>query len=143
MEAAKVLENIFPKWDIGAPSPTLLADEHQVNLAYYTEESDVALVTFAHCFEYRMGMPDENLVSRHPLGKKGLQEYEAHLIENSEWINQLERDYKIISAYSYDGRKYQHYIFTFHDRSFECIASGYKIQIMTDTTIAQVLKNLL
>lgn len=143
MERVKVLENIFPHWDIGAPTPTLLADEHKVSLAYYTQELDVALITFSHCFEYKMGMPDENLVGNHRLGKKGLREYEAHLIENSEWITELEKNYKVISNYSRDGRQYQHYVFTFHDRSFECIASDYTIQIKTNTRIIQVLKSLL
>ncbi len=75
-----------------------------------------------------MGMPDENKIGLHPLGSKGLQEYEFQKVAASTWIAEIEDRYNTISEFSHDGRVYEHYIFTFHDRSFECIASGYKIK---------------
>ncbi|MBP7884902.1 hypothetical protein KAZ93_01815 [Patescibacteria group bacterium] len=138
MDIVKFLDNI-PACDIGAPTPTVLASEHKLILSYYTDEESVCQITFDHCFEFTMGMPDENLVSEHPLGSKGLRAYGFHLIEESSWIKEIEDRYHIISEFSRDGRKYDHYIFIFHDRSFECIASGYKFNISTKKTIKDSL----
>ncbi|MBK9218917.1 MAG: hypothetical protein IPL70_11150 [Uliginosibacterium sp.] len=139
MERARVLNGVFPDWDVGAPSPMILASEHIVRLAYYTGDGQVAVVIFDHCFEYRMGMPDENGVSRHPLGLLGLSEYEAHQVDDSSWLRTLEDRYRVISDYTRDGRRYEHYVFMFHDRCFECVASGFRIGIQPDGSVQEAL----
>lgn len=142
METVKVVE-LFPMWDIGAPCPTIFADEHELHLAYYTPDIDVAVISFSHCFEHRMGMPDENLVERHPLGSKGLTEYEAHIVENSRWIQELEERYRVISAFSRaEEREYRHYVFTFHDRCFECVSSGYSVRTVKNSSIMNAFKEI-
>ncbi len=143
MEQAKVIEGVFPIWDIGAPTPTIFSDEHNVHLAYYTCDNEVAIISFSHCFEHTMGMPDENMVDSHPLGGKGLTEYEAHVVENSKWMQDLESRYGVISDFSRaTDREYKHYIFIFHDRSFECISSGYTIQTIENTSIMDAFKTI-
>jgi len=134
-----VLEDVFPSWDIGAPSPCVFADEHIVMLGYYTRKEEACVVTFNHCFEYKMGMPDENTIHQHSLGDKGLKGYKAHVVEDSSWISELEKRYGVISDYTQDGRKYSHYIFTFHDRSFECVASGYTINVHKNIYVIEAL----
>ena len=138
-ERAHIIEGIFPAWDVDVPRPTIFADEHIVNLAYVTEDQQVAVVTFDHCLEYKVGMPDENMINQHPLGNKGLSGYEAHWVETSSWLVELERCYQTISKNSFDGREYRHYIFTFNDRCFECIASGYSIEKFQHLSLVDAL----
>lgn len=140
MERARVLNGVFPDWDVGAPSPMTLASEHVVRLAYFMADGQVAVVTFDHCFEHRMGMPDENGVSRHPLGRLGLTEYEAHQVDDSSWLRTLEDRYGVISDYTRDGRRYEHYVLLFHDRCFECVASGYLVRIYACGSVLDALR---
>jgi len=142
MNTITVLENIFPCSDIGAPCPMVLANEHIVHLGYYTPDDKVAVVVFNHCFSFKMSMPDENTISRHPLALRGLLAYASHLVEKSRWITELEARYKVISNFSRDGRVYQHYIFTFHDRTFECISSGYSVHLIENLSVTDALIEL-
>lgn len=135
------IENVFPEIMVGAPNPMVFADEHVVNLAYYDVEDDVALITFEHCFEFRMGMPGESRISSSPYSGLGILNFEAHIVENSPWMDELEKRYKVLSDFSQGERKYTHYLFTFHDRTFECISSGYCITRHMETTVKKVLES--
>lgn len=139
MNEIVIIEGV-PECDTGAPSPTVLASEHKVVLSYYTNEGVVCYIIFSHCFEFRMGMPDENKIEKHPLGSSGLMGYEFQKVNNSSWIADVENQYQTISDYSRDGRKYEHYIFTFHDRSFECISSGFEIKISDRDNIKESIR---
>jgi len=148
MDKVKVTKNIFPEWDTGAPCPKIFADEHVVYLAYYTPHDSVSVIRFEHCFDFKMGMPDENKVMLHPLGTNGLEAYEAHVVEDSSWIAELEERYKVITDFTRAiQRDYQHYVFIFHDRTFECVTSGYSIlnsekKILTEALFDAMEKNL-
>jgi hypothetical protein len=136
------IEDVFPEIMVGAPNPMVFADEHVVNLAYYDIEDDVALVTFDHCFEFRMGMPGEDLISKSPYSGLGILNFEPHVVENSPWIDELEKRYKVVSEFSRGERNYVHYLFAIHDRTFECIASGYKVKKYSAITVEKVLINV-
>ena len=135
-------ENVFPDIMVGAPSPMVFADQHVVNLAYYDTENDVALVTFSHCFEFRMGMPGEDAISKSPYSGLGILNFEPHVVENSPWIDELENRYEVVSEFSHHNRHYVHYLFTFHDRTFECIASGYEVKKYSSITVEKALIDL-
>jgi hypothetical protein len=135
------VENVFPEIMVGAPNPMVFSDEHLVNLAYYDTEDDVALVKFEHCFEFRMGMPSEDKISKGPYSGLGILNFEPHIVENSPWIEELEKRYEVISEFSRGEREYIHYLFAFHDRTFECVTSGYKVEKYSSVTVAQVLIN--
>ena len=103
------IENVFPDIMVGAPTPMVFADEHIVNLAYYDIEDNVALITFDHCFEFRMGMPGEDAISQSQYSGLGLLNFEPHIVDCSPWIEELEKRYKVISEFSLGERKYVHY----------------------------------
>ncbi|MFD2562877.1 hypothetical protein [Aquimarina rubra] len=134
MNEIVIIDN-HPECSIGAPCPTIVASEHKVVLSYYTDDDTICQIIFSHCFEFKMGMPDENMIEKYPLGASGLMDYEFQKVNHSSWISAIENQYKTISEYSRDGRKYEHYIFTFHDRSFECISSGFEIKISEKNTM--------
>jgi len=136
-----LVEDIFPEIMVGAPSPMVFADEHVLYLSYYDIEGDVALVRFEHCFEFKMGMPGEDQISKSPYSGLGLINFEVHTVENSLWLEGLESRYNVISSFSQNEREYTHYVFAFHDRTFECVSSGYSVQKHTEITVKQLLVN--
>ncbi len=139
----------FPvKWDVGAPLPHVIADEHRTFIIFYVREIDpnwdgtyvtvknpadgcvesLALVEFKRCASFRMGTPNDEVLEGHPLSGRGLDSYTAQVVQNSRWINELETINKVHSGYREDRwRELTHYILWFHDSTFECIAESYKV----------------
>jgi len=137
-------------WETGAPLPHVVSDGCKVFLIYYigesnpkwtaqehviidlnTKRSDItALVEFDHCYIYKFGGANDEVINGHPLAKHGLERYEAHIIENSSWLEEQVRInsiHRYFNQASWDG--YKHYLFTFHDEMFECLAKGYRVDV--------------
>jgi len=131
-----VVLNDFPKSDSGAPCPILLASDTKTYLIYYTPldkdtlESDVVLVEFKGCIDTMFGGSNDEALNGHPLYSRGLTFYSAHEVLKSSWIKICE---KMNSVHPYHDRKFfykkKHYIITFHDDMFECIADEYTYKI--------------
>ena len=133
-------------WDMGAPSPTLLQSEHEAYLLFYLSRRDpnfdgrtvhirspadrgVAAVHFKTCKGAHLGPPSEETLEGHPLWGKGVDFYGAFMVRNSRWLAQMEQ---IDSVHpTYDPKwwdRFNHYILTFHDTTFECVAQGYEVR---------------
>ena len=138
----RLIEDVFPEIMVGAPTPMALADEHVVYLSYYDTEGEVALVRFEHCFEFKLGMPGEDQIHKSPYSGLDLINFKPHIVENSPWINELESRYKVISGFSRNERIYVHYVFAFHDRTFECISSGYTVKKVPEKTVLEALSSV-
>jgi len=141
----------FPyPWDTGAPLPHVISNGFRTILIYYigehnsaweagrhkitdlkTEHDDItALVEFRHCYIYKFGGINDEVIYAHPLSDHGLEAYGAHVVVNSAWIKEQEKINSVHSNYSrefWDKRK--HYIFTFHDEIFECIADDFVVEV--------------
>jgi len=136
-----------PQSSIGAPCPMTIADEHNLSLAFYLEVRDDnwdgktvrivgpdsqgephAIVTFKHAIAHFHGPPNDESFSGHPLEKRGLTPYGAFEVKNSSWINYLMKMNRV-HPYHKDERfkKYRHFIFSFHDTTFECIAERFEL----------------
>ena len=137
------------RWDIGAPLPIILSGDGKVFLIYFVskvnsnydplrvkfmegtkaesselayKEKWIALVEFRNCLIYKFGAPSDETIDRHELWGKGLSFYDAHLVENSRWINELVGGaFGSLSTDAYSRTK--HLIFAFHDDFFECLAN--------------------
>ena len=140
------LENVPPS-SIGAPLPIALSDEHRILLGYIVEDqssdwdgSDVrvvgpdtpgeslALVEFNSYSTFMFGAPNDEAFSWHPLAKRGLHPYTAFRIEDSSWVRQLEH-MNSVHPYHKPERfeRLKHFIFAFHDSTFECVAEGFVV----------------
>ena len=139
----------IPRSSVGSPIPIVLSDEFVTVVAFYlqntpegwdgtwvrvvsadTEREPVALVRFSLCYAFMFGPPNDEAFAGHPLAGRGLKPYGAFLIENSSWIRQLERMNSIHP--SHNPERYEtlkHYILTFHDSTFECVADMYRIEL--------------
>jgi hypothetical protein len=110
----------LPKPTAGTGEPALFASEYTLQLAYYVYARDdlVALVTFDGPTAHYFGPPHVDYVTSHPLPSRGVDIYGAFEVHRSSWIRSLER----LANLKFGGR---HFIITFHDSMFECIAGDF------------------
>lgn len=158
----------FPvKWDVGAPLPHLIASDNQAFLTFYIHEPDsewdgtyvtvkspgedamelLALVQFQTCRSAKMGVPNDEVHEGHPLFGRGLEPYTAQVVENSPWPAELEAINKVHSNYRPERwRKLKHYVFWFHDTTFECVAESFTVEVFREsmaTLLGRVCNRLL
>lgn len=145
----------FPvKWCMGAPMPHLLINDHRALLSFYVHVPDpnwdgsyitmkdpsdgsvesLALVEFDFYYSARLGAPNDEVFEGHPLAGKGLEAYTAQIVKNSRWIHELEAINSVHSMYNPDSwRDLHHYIFWFHDSTFECVAKAYTVKTFQES----------
>lgn len=136
-----------PQPDSGASLPFVMSDEHRVLLAYMASELDeavssmvkiittdspgyVALVEFARPCAHMFGPPNDETFLGHPLAERGLRPYGVFEVKDSSWTRQLARMNK--SHRQHSQNRYadlRHYIFSFHDSTFECIANSLAVNL--------------
>lgn len=127
----------LPQMDPNTPYPHVTADEHEVRLSYGLHPGDWNARKWSR-IEVRFyggpqyvyfGLPNDEAIEGHPLYKRGLSPYDVFEVVNSSWIRSLERMNSV--HWRHDPATFQqlkHYIFTFHDSTFECIAGGFTIR---------------
>lgn len=139
----------FPvQWCTGAPRPFLFMNEHRTFLTFYVRESGaswdeinsedlqanksetIALVQFFGCASAKLGAPNDEVFHGHPLFTKGLEYYSAQEVLDSSWLKQLEEINSVHGSYNpARWRNLHHYVFWFHDSTFECIAESFKVEV--------------
>ncbi|HEY3329684.1 MAG TPA: Imm53 family immunity protein [Capsulimonadaceae bacterium] len=148
----------MPQSSIGAPIPLVMSDGHATVVAYYvqdeatgwdgttvqvmTAETDdelVAVVRFYGCYASFFGPPNDEAFEGHPLASRGLRPYGTFVVAHSSWLRNLERMNSIHQYHSPEMfQPYKHYILSFHDSTFECIAEGYDYEVRQGSIAAQV-----
>jgi hypothetical protein len=150
-----------PPFLVGAPCPMVLAGDHRLHLAYYAHEvpgdwdgtfvhvvgeestgRQVVLVTFHHPYAHLFGPPNDEALSGHPLASRGLSPYGMFVVHESSWIRRLERMNSVHPQHKPERFvRYQHYIFTFHDTTFECVAEGTSVSEHTGS-VAEIMRGV-
>lgn len=158
----------FPvRWSPGAPLPHLLTNGRKTFLTFYVHEPDpawdgtyvtvkrpgdgsvelLALVEMLRCHSTRFGDPNDEVFHGHPLYGKGLDWYGVQKVENSRWLAELEAINKVHRMYDpAPWRRLAHYVFWFHDETFECIAESYRVECFRESMadlLARVCQRLL
>lgn len=128
----------FPiQWDDVTPMPQLLVNGAITVLIFDLHTARtlndgverIAVVRFHNCIAVRMGSPNSDGMRNHPLHRKGLTATSAHSVHASHWVNDLEALNKGSDRILSDEWKtYHHYLFTFRDGIFECVAKSYNIE---------------
>ena len=113
--------------DAGAPSPIILSNDNELLVSFYgNKDSDIGephqrntvydtgifILKFKSFLKYSFGLPSNETIQGHPYFKLGLSSYSerSHPYYNPEkW------------------KEYKHYILTFHDNMFECVAEGFEV----------------
>lgn len=140
-------------WDTGAPLPQVLASSGRTFLIYLAITPwpggaaqsmpttidpvtpppwRIALVEFLNCAALRFGRGSDD-ERGHALDGAGLVPYSAHTIANSRWLGAMRE----IGPYGVDDEPtwrpdLKHYLLMFHDDSFECLATGHRIEVFQD-----------
>jgi hypothetical protein len=112
----RVVPIAVPDPDVDNPLPIALAKDGTVVLSYmsFFARKDVhVIVSFHTAFGHRLGPPDRRGLSAHALAARGLKRDGAFEVKNSSWARET------------FGGKGKHYVFTFKDATFECVAEGY------------------
>jgi hypothetical protein len=139
-----------PRPDAGAPLPLILSDEDYLQLAYLVSEHDpawdgsyttsaspesegktVACIRFHWPSAHIFGPPNDEAFSGHPLASRGLHPYAVFEVRDSSWIRKLER---MNSVHIHHNRErflagLRHFVFAFHDSTFECVADGFESEL--------------
>lgn len=152
----------LPQSSIGAPVPHALVSEQSVELVYLLEVVDpswdgtyarvvdaestepVAVVTFERPYWTSLGPPNDEAISGHPLAEHGLEPYTAYRVESSSWLAELTRRNQVHPYHWAEGfRRLRHFVFVFHDSTFECVAESFSIEVRDEASIRSVLRALL
>lgn len=139
-----------PQCNVGAPLPLALADEGHVLLAYMASERDpdwdsttvesvtpespgkaIAIVAFQRVYSHMFGPPNDEAFTGHPLAGRGLERYSVAEVEQSSWIRRLAA---MNAVHPYHKPElfadYRHFIFAFHDSTFECVAEDFTVTLL-------------
>ena len=133
-----------PASDPGAPLPVVVAAEGRLFLAYFVHvrvpfwdgksvrvvsaatRAPVAAVEFRGPHAHSLGPPNDEAFAGHPLASRGLRPYMAATVEASSWVRQLERMNAVHPSHRPDKyARLRHYVFAFHDSTFECVAAAH------------------
>jgi hypothetical protein len=59
-----------------------------------------------------------------------MEPYSAQLVKNSRWLADLQRTNSVHPGYRPElWGKRNHYVFWFHDTTFECIGEGFEVEL--------------
>ena len=100
-------------------------------LFYTVAEADgggTAVVQFESALAVHIGSPNDEALHGHPLWTTGLQHYAFQEVMGSDWAAELERRNRCHPMH--DASRYRslrHFILTFHDVTFECVAEGFML----------------
>jgi len=141
---------VFPaRWDVGAPLPHVVMNDHKAFLIFLVRTIDpnwdgtyvtiqepgsddprpLALVEFTRCASAKLGDPNDEVFHGHSLSGKGLEGYTAQLVKNSRWLAELEQINTVHSCYRPERwSALNHYVLWFHDSTFECIAESFTVE---------------
>jgi hypothetical protein len=126
------LSNV-PRPEPGAPCPIVFAEEHGLVLSYWVPDephyqpttAPLGVVRFGKPYMHLFGPPDEDAIAGHPLSGRGLYPCGVFRVDHSSLVRCLERMNAVQPTH--DPRRFEalvHYIFTFHDSTFECVAES-------------------
>ena len=87
---------------------------------------------FENYLNFKFGTPNDEVIHGHPYYQLGLRSYSFFEICNSDWIAQIIEINSVHPRHSEElFTSYRHFVLTFHDSMFECIASDYQVSFST------------
>ena len=121
----------FGGWDARKNAPTVSEDGKPYELHGSTGWLHaVGTIEFRLCLVTKFGYPNDEALVGHPLGGAGLDPYAVHQVKNSTWIAALKAQNRVAfpADQSWVGDQ-KHFIITFHDSVFECLAMDLDLEI--------------
>jgi hypothetical protein len=94
------------------------------------EDAGIALFTFQRCLLTRFGYPNDEARWGIPRFKKV--SYGIYEVRNSSWIKEVVQMNRYRFPNTTDNYVSRHYLFAFHDSTFECLADDLKYEILNE-----------
>lgn len=151
------LKDLF-EMDCGSPSPILLSNDNELFITFYVDkqslsaipqerntidDTSVCVLKFNMYLKYSFGIPGDETIHGHPYSKLGMKSYSFYELKNSDLIKSLQDIDQVHPQHNPKKWKmYRHYILTFHDNMFECIAQGFEIREENTSLYNQTAKML-
>lgn len=88
-----------------------------------------AIVTFKRCLLTKFGYPNDEALAGHPLYARGLQFYGVFEVLRSTWASTVVAQNRRSFPDTRDDYAGRHFIFTFHDSTFECLADELVVEL--------------
>lgn len=151
-----------PQSSVGAPLPHMICGEQGVFLIYLAEdysevwdgtsvrvadgasEEPIVTIQFIEPHAHYFGPPNDEAMGGHPLAERGLSPYSCFKVHESSWISALER---INSVHPYHRKEsfdvMNHFIFSFHDSIFECVANAFVVLRHERSTVRKAIEGIL
>lgn len=120
--------NSIPDMDGGAPNPEVMVADQRLRITYRTGSGSRVVLEFLNARIHVFGWPNDEVLDAHPLYHRGLGYYGAFEVLDSSWLREMvegNRRHRHHKDELFLGLR--HFIITFHDETFECIASSYEV----------------
>ena len=130
--------------DAGSPSPIILSSDNELFVAFYANkeslltvpqernivyDTGVWVLKFKAYLKFAFGIPGNETIQGHPYSKLGMKSFSFYKLKDSDLIRSLQDIEKVHPYYNPEKwTEYEHYILTFHDNMFECIAKDFEIK---------------
>lgn len=99
----------------------------------YNEPIGTALMEFINCLQSKFGLPNDEALPGHPLRSKGIYAYAMYEVLNSSWVEQLAEQNRVKFPTTTNFDSFRHFILTFHDSTFECVAADFSREVFDGT----------
>jgi len=126
--AEHVIEVEVPYFDPepNMPEPVVVQSERACYLVYRDRDDERKALEFSRCSISKFGYPNDEALAGHRLYEKGLRFYGFFEVVESEWIAELRKGNEIRFPDFKSFEDQRHFIITFHDCTFECIALSFQ-----------------
>ena len=127
------------KWnaDPNAPYPCIKINGSNLLLSFFMNhftfsnynDSDMGVIEFYDCIQYRLGEPNDEgfYLGQCRYKQYGIKWGEFYLVRNSDWEVNFPNP-KILNK-TISTNQVNHYLFYFRDETFECVAESYKFSV--------------
>ena len=138
--------------DAGAACPNIICDSMHLKVLFYLDlfnssepvtmikerdvenDTGIAILNFKRKYIHKFGVPGDETLHGHPYYQIGLKHYSFFSVEDSDWIKDIKR---IASHHPYfnenNYNNLNHYVLTFKEGVFECVATDYSIEYSFDS----------
>jgi hypothetical protein len=139
----KEIKGLF-EMDMGAPSPLVISNDTELYVLFYADKADwsgqlherndvydkgIVLLKFIGSVKHVFGIPSNETIQGHPYYKLGLRSFGFFEVKNSPLIKELQNIQKVHPSYNPSKWElYKHFIISFHDNMFECVAREFEIR---------------
>lgn len=103
---------------------------HHTSAPDTIEDAGTAIVEFTRCLATRFGYPNDE--ARWGIPRFAHAPYGIYEVSCSTWIEDVVRLNRFRFPQTRDDYVKKHYLFTFHDSTFECLADAMKLELTTE-----------